>query len=98
VARSTLDTLTPEARTWADAILKAHPELTEAGRVLVIEAARCREAIAEAERSLAESGYFVDGLHGKKTNPAESVARNNRAQLLKLLIALNLQDPEDEEE
>jgi hypothetical protein len=91
-ATNALDTLAPEARAWADTILKSHPELSEAGRVLVIEAARERATIAAAERSLAERGYFVEGLHGMKANPAVAVAKNARAQLLRILTALDLQE------
>jgi hypothetical protein len=92
VATTKLDTLDPDARAWADQVLRAHKELSEAGRVLVIEAARERATIAAAEAELVEHGYFVQALHGLKASPAVAVAKNARAALLRILTALDLQE------
>jgi len=89
-----LDSLPTEARKWADKVLNAHKELTESGRVLVIEAARERATIAAAEDALQREGYLIEGLHGPKAHPAVAVAKNARAQLLRILIALNMNEEE----
>ncbi len=91
-AASPLDLLNPAARAWADMILRAHPELSEAGRILVIEAARERATIAAAEAALAKDGYLIAGLHGSKAHPGVAVSKNARAQLLRILTALDLQE------
>jgi hypothetical protein len=86
-----LEELSPAARAWADETLKAHPELTGAGHVLVVEAARARATIAAAEQALAKDGYLINGLHGPVQHPAVAMARTARAMLLRLLITLDLE-------
>ena len=87
-----LEELSPSAQTWAAGVLEAHPQLTSAGKVLVIEASRCRATIAAAEAALVQDGYLIEGLHGPVQHPAVAMARTARAQLLRILIALDLAD------
>ncbi len=86
-----LDSLPTEARKWADKVLNAHKELTESGRVLVIEAARERATIAAAEDALQREGYLIEGLIDRRF-------RNASARMVEAreLLSVDVLDSRDE--
>lgn len=88
-ARKKPDDLHPEARAWVDEIQTSH-DLTPTGRVYVREAARAMSIIAEARetrRSLVVAGRYKDT---EKASTWLTVERAARADLLRCLAALDL--------
>jgi phage terminase small subunit len=57
-------------------------------------AAEAIDRAAEAQAAIEEHGLLIEGLHGKKANPAVAIKRDAVAEHLRLTRALGLHDPE----
>jgi phage terminase small subunit len=78
---------------WKAAVLERW-EISEAGSDLLRLAGEALDRAEAAEVAIAEHGVLIDGLHGKKANPAVAIKRDATAEFLRLVAALGL-DPEE---
>jgi len=84
------DHLSTEAAAFWREMVAAYGIYDPAGLRLLTVACEALDTQRQAEREVAESGLTLPCRDGRKTNPAVSVMRDARAQLLQALKQLDL--------
>ena len=84
---------TTTGQAWQACILAKFP-LDEGDplRDTVRLAAEALDRAAEAEAAITEHGLLIDGLHGKKANPAVAIKRDAAAEFMRLCRVLGIHD------
>ena len=83
--------LSQEARKWHDDLKKAYSIHDEAGLILLRQAAESFDRMRAAQRLISENGITYKDRYGQpKLNPACTVERDTRSQMLLCLKQLNL--------
>jgi P27 family predicted phage terminase small subunit len=85
---------TEAARFWRE-MVAAYGIADPAGLRLLTVACEAMDTARAAEREVAESGLTLACRDGRKTNPAVSIMRDSRAQLLQALKQLDLLAADD---
>lgn len=83
----------PARRLWSS-IVDAF-ELDEHELVLLVEAARTVDVLAELDAAVRRDGALIDTPHGRRAHPAAVEARQQRIALARILAALRLPSGEE---
>lgn len=83
--------LSPEAKRWYDGLVKEYNISDTSGKLLLQSAFEAFDRMRDAQRLVKAHGItYMDRYDQPKPNPACTVERDQRSQMLNCLKALNL--------